>query len=192
MGFSALEQAKAKGAVPVGAALSIRPPRVAVLVPPLPGCDWRPLFESALAAQCGLWGGEGNIVLPWDDDQLENPLFWLLLRCHDPDILAAYTPSLGELALIDKASYDVRVEEINASLAKLDGIGEEQRREFLADQLSQRSYLVQIGAGRSPARTRIRTMSCAGSPRSSMTRDKPIAASSAWALTAGSGQTDAS
>lgn len=136
MGFSALEQAKAKGAVPVGAALAVRPPRVAVLVPPLPGCDWRALFESALATQCGLWGGEGNIVLPWDDGQPENPLFWKLLRCHDPDILAIYTPSLGELALIDKPRYDIRVEEINASLATLDGIDEEQRTKFLEDQLN--------------------------------------------------------
>jgi hypothetical protein len=146
MGFSALEQAKAKGAVPVGAALAVRPPRVAVLVPPLAGCDWRSLFESALATQCGLWGGEGNIVLPWDDDQLESPLFWQLLRCHDPDILAAYTPSLGELALVDRTSYDAQVEEIKASLVTLDGIGEEQRREFLEDRLKEPAAEFDLGA----------------------------------------------
>lgn len=155
MGFSALEQAKAKGAIPVGAALAVRPPRVAVLVPPLAGCDWRSLFESALATQCGLWGGEGNIVLPWDDDQLDDPLFWQLLRCHDPDILAAYTPSLGELALIDGASYDTQVEEINASLATLDGIGEEQRREFLHDRLKEPAAEFDLGAPFELVRTRL-------------------------------------
>jgi hypothetical protein len=84
-----------------------------------------------------MWGGEGNIVLPWDDGQHENPLFWQLLRCHDPDILAAYTPSLGELALIDKPTYDLRVEEINASLATLEGIDDEQRTKFLEERLNE-------------------------------------------------------
>jgi hypothetical protein len=154
MGFSALERQQARGAVPVGAALTVRPPRVAVLVPLL-DWDWRSLFESALATQCGLWGGEGNIVLPWDEGQVNDPVFWKMLRCHDPDILAAYVPSLGELVLIDEASYNAKVEGINASLATLGGISEDQRREYLDNRLAEETTELDLGGSFELVRKRL-------------------------------------
>ncbi|HEX4482399.1 MAG TPA: hypothetical protein VH081_01320 [Solirubrobacteraceae bacterium] len=134
-----------KGGVPVAAAFSVRPPRVAVLVPPLAGSDWRPLFESALASQCGLWGGEGNIVLPWDEQRVDDPLFWQLLRCHDPDVLAVYTPSLAELVLIDRDSYETHIALIKSKLDPVEGVEDRERERFLDNQLKETVVKADLG-----------------------------------------------
>ncbi len=96
MGFTQLERLKLSGGLSVGAALAVRPARVALLVPPLDGADWRAMFESALASLCGLWGGEGSLVLPWGQGAEQRRVFWDLLCCFDPDIVALYTPTLSE------------------------------------------------------------------------------------------------
>jgi hypothetical protein len=111
------------------AGLSVRPPRVGLLVPTrVQGASWIGLYEAALAAQATFWGGSGNIVLPLTRDFTTNELFWELADLFDADAFVVYAPTWDEWAEIAPRAH-------RRSMAKLRADVETKHGKNVADQL---------------------------------------------------------
>jgi hypothetical protein len=67
--------------------LSVRPARVAVLVPG--GQGWEPAVFRTLEVLSRTWGGAGNVLVPVASGGVTEA-FWRLLAAHDPDRLGYY------------------------------------------------------------------------------------------------------
>jgi len=81
-----------------------RPGRAAICIPS-PGGDWIQIAKSALCSLSLTWGGVGDILVPIGADSQPSPAFRAVLRAHDPDYVAAYEATLGEIALADPGIY---------------------------------------------------------------------------------------
>ena len=81
-----------------------RPGRAAVLVPALDG-DWLPIAKRALCSLSLTWGGMGDILVPVTADSRPSPAFRAVMRAHDPDYVAAYEATSGEITLADPSAY---------------------------------------------------------------------------------------
>lgn len=84
-------------------------------------------MEAALAAQASVWGGFGNLVIPWTPDLLKNDLFWAIVERFDPDSFAVFNPTYAEVADFDPAwhkdfmdrEYKKREREHDAEIAEV-------------------------------------------------------------------------
>jgi hypothetical protein len=81
-----------------------RPGRAAVLVPS-PAGDWLPIAKRALCSLSLTWGGMGDILVPVGADSRPSSAFRAVLRAHDPDYVAAYEATSGEIAVADPSAY---------------------------------------------------------------------------------------
>src|SRR5713226_3263041 len=81
-----------------------RPGRAAVLIPSPVG-DWIPIAKSALGSMSLTWGGAGDILVPVSADNRTPLVFRAVLRAHDPDYIAAYEATSGQIALADPVAY---------------------------------------------------------------------------------------
>jgi hypothetical protein len=77
-----------------------------VLIPSAVG-DWIPIAKSAIVSLSLIWGGAADILVPVSADSRPHPAFRAVLRAHDPDCVAAYQATRGELALADPGVYSL-------------------------------------------------------------------------------------
>jgi hypothetical protein len=101
----------AGGSTPEGllaAQVALRPMRVGVFIPEVPGVSWHRMWEHALATQCRWWGGSANVPFPLDEALIDNELFWALADCLDPDAWVVHTGKLADLEELNPSDY-VRV-----------------------------------------------------------------------------------
>ena len=90
---------------PLSAILVARPVRVCVVVPAVEGVAWERLVEHALAAQTRVWGGAYNLVVPGGWEIADDELFWRLIDCFDPDLVALHLPTLADVEEISPEKY---------------------------------------------------------------------------------------
>jgi hypothetical protein len=83
--------------------LSVRPARVAVLVPG--GRGWEPGVLRTLEVFSRTWGGAGNILVPVAGGGVPEA-FWPLLAVCDPDRLGYYQSTLRGHQLADPDAFD--------------------------------------------------------------------------------------
>src|SRR5207253_867113 len=82
---------------PLSIALVARPARACVLVPSVEGVPWAATVEHALAAETGIWGGTGNLIIPSGWEFADDEIFWGIIDLFDPDIVALQTFTYGEV-----------------------------------------------------------------------------------------------
>ena len=117
--------------------LSVRPPRVATLVPVAsePGdLTWMTRMTRMLEDYSRAWGGEGNIIVPWDPSERIRPEFWWPLRSFDPDYVTHFSPSANEIRLRDPQEYERWVDETVTATAERNGRAPDEVRAMLAGQ----------------------------------------------------------
>lgn len=73
-------------------ALSIRPPRVALLVP-FANDNWQLRARRCIEELTWTWGGIADLLIPLDANAMIPDAFWPLLELFDPDWLACYYPT---------------------------------------------------------------------------------------------------
>jgi hypothetical protein len=83
--------------------LSVRPARVAVLVPG--GQHWEPSVLRTLEVFSRTWGGAGNVLVPVASGGVSEA-FWRLLAAYDPDRLGYYQTTLRGHQLADPDAVD--------------------------------------------------------------------------------------
>lgn len=83
--------------------LSVRPPRLAVLVNK-DDSQWGAHIEGIIQAFTQTWGGEGFIIIPTDGKSIDEP-FWKLLRAYNPDKIGRYLPTLLDLEDAEPEQY---------------------------------------------------------------------------------------
>src|SRR4051812_13399687 len=93
----ATELLSAEPPAPLAATLSVRPIRACVLVPSVDGVPWERMVEHALATQCRIWGGQGNLVVPTGWEISNDELFLRLVDCFDPDVLVVHAPTHADV-----------------------------------------------------------------------------------------------
>jgi phage FluMu protein Com len=106
---------------PLSMTLGVRPARGLILVPEIDGLHWMKAFEAAIASQMRCWGGSQNIVIPYSGALADNPLFWRLLDCADPDQIRVYTGSVAELEELDPDWFEQARTRQEADLAEIPG-----------------------------------------------------------------------
>src|SRR4051794_22844811 len=97
--------------------LGVRPPRVAIGVPPVRGISWKRLFEAAIAAQTRTWGGSGNLPFPLTPRFTNSDLFWELADRFDADAFATYVPNVADMELLDRKWFAATEQQARAQLA---------------------------------------------------------------------------
>lgn len=94
LGFATVRGMEETAASHLALAVAARPHRLAVFVPvAVDGLDWRRSLAVAMAAQAGVWGGQGNLLLPYTEDFTDREVFWRLTEVFDPDSLVLHLPS---------------------------------------------------------------------------------------------------
>lgn len=73
-------------------------------------------FEEALAAQTSVWGGVGNIPLPYYNGVEREDLFWALLDVQDPDVVLVHATTNATLELAAPDAWTAGIDELNAQL----------------------------------------------------------------------------
>lgn len=106
---------------PLSLTLGVRPARGLILVPEIENLPWMRVFEAAIASQMRCWGGGQNIVVPYSDTIMENPLFWKLLDRADPDQIRIYTGSVAEMEELDPEWFEAPRRTEEAQLAEFPG-----------------------------------------------------------------------
>ena len=106
--------------------LSVRPARVGVFVPRVPGISWMRLFELAIATQMRSWGGTGHLVFPMTADFADRELFWALADRLDADSWAAYGVSVQDLETLDPRWHAEHLSQLRKQLHDLDDEAVEQ------------------------------------------------------------------
>jgi hypothetical protein len=81
----------------VGARL--RPPRFVVAY--RPGPDWIYTARLVVASISRIWGANGAVLVPADDDGATLPALVAFMRPYDPDHVAGHVPTLADLAHAD-------------------------------------------------------------------------------------------
>src|SRR2546430_15549935 len=81
----------------VGARL--RPPRFVVAA--RPGPVWIYTARLVVASISRIWGANGAVLVPADDDGATFPALAAFMRPYDPDHIAGHVPTLADLAHAD-------------------------------------------------------------------------------------------
>ena len=68
------------------------------------------LFEAALAAQAGVWGGGGNLIFPLTADLTERELFWEIADRFDADGFVTYMPTWADVEEFAPKDYAAEME----------------------------------------------------------------------------------
>ncbi len=127
---TATELLSAEPPAPLAATLSVRPIRACVLVPSVDGVPWQWIVEHAIATQCRVWGGQGNLIVPTGWEIREDELFLRLLRCFNPDLLAVHAPTHSDVEEIAPDAYAATIADADRQLSDL-GFGEQARADEL-------------------------------------------------------------
>jgi hypothetical protein len=84
--------------------LSLRPARVAVLVPG--GEDWMSAVLRVIEGFSRVWGGVNNILVPRLPGDVLPECFWPVLARFDPDLLGYFQPTLRGWQMADPVGFD--------------------------------------------------------------------------------------
>jgi hypothetical protein len=98
--------------------MSVRPPRLGLLIPAITDVSWLSVFEAALAAQTRFWGGSGNLIFPLTLDLADRELFWALADCFDADAFVTYAPSWADVREFAPQTYEERVAHVRRQVGK--------------------------------------------------------------------------
>ena len=98
-----------------GVTSSARPLRMAVIVPS--NDDWISASSRMMENFSRVWGGRGNILVPWAQDGITEP-FWRILACYDPDIIGVYQRTYRHLELHDPQRYNEHLQQLAIEHAK--------------------------------------------------------------------------
>jgi hypothetical protein len=96
--------------------LTVRPPRRLVFVPLSEELPWQYSFAGALANQCTVWGGIGDLVLPLDAATSDSEVFWAIAALHDADVYELHTPTTGDLQILAPILYERRHSQVAAQI----------------------------------------------------------------------------
>ena len=116
-----------------GVTSSARPLRMAVIVPS--NDDWISASSRMMENFSRVWGGCGNILIPWTKDGITEP-FWRILECYDPDIISVYQLTNRHLELHDPQCYKERLQESAVDHAKRNQIDSTQALEQIKQLLN--------------------------------------------------------
>lgn len=98
-----------------GVTSSARPLRMAVIVPS--NDDWISASSRMMENFSRIWGGCGNILIPWTKDGITEP-FWRILEFYDPDIIGVYQRTYRHLELHDPSHYKEHLQQQATAHAK--------------------------------------------------------------------------
>jgi hypothetical protein len=120
-----------------------RPPRACVLVPNVEGVPWAATVEHALAAQTGVWGGTGNVVVPTGWDLADDEIFWRIIDLFDPDLVALHTLTYGDVREVAPEQHAAQLEHDDRELRAL-GFGDAQREETLRRREDEPAWAIDV------------------------------------------------
>jgi hypothetical protein len=122
-------------AAPLSVALVARPARALVLVPAIEGTAWQLLVEHALAVQTGVWGGNGNLVVPTGWELADDEIFWRIIDLYDPDFVALHTVTVSDFGEIAPEQHAERMK--SQEIALVEGGWDDAQRAAALQQLQE-------------------------------------------------------
>jgi hypothetical protein len=128
---------------PLSIALVARPTRACVLVPNVEGVPWAATVEHALAAQTGVWGGTGNLVIPTGWELADDEIFWRIIDLFDPDLVALHTFTYSDVREVAPEQYAAQLERDDRALRD-QGFGDAQREEALRRREDETAWAIDV------------------------------------------------
>jgi hypothetical protein len=128
---------------PLSIALVARPARACVLVPNVEGVPWGATVEHALAAQTGVWGGTGNLVVPTGWELADDEIFWRIVDLFDPDLVVLHTLTYGDVREVAPEQHAAQLERDDRELRGL-GFSDAQREETLRRREDEAAWAIDV------------------------------------------------